>query len=90
MKLKLAEYYSDKYPKGSVFEIENIMRSEDCASGVKVKVRMGKSPTWFDLAWFIPKDKKRANTARTRLPVGGGKLPAKKSNRKGSAPAKSG
>ena len=32
----------------------------------------------------------QANTARTRLPVGGGKLPAKKSNRKGSAPAKSG
>ena len=54
MKLKLAEYYSEKYPKGHVFEIENIMRSEDCASGVKVKVRMGKSATWFDLGWFVP------------------------------------
>lgn len=66
MKLKLAEYYSDKYPKGHVFEIESIMRSSDCASGVKVRVRMGKSPTWLDLGWFIPQDKKRANTASTR------------------------
>jgi len=88
MKLKLAKYYSEKYPKGHEFEIENIMRSKDCASGVRVKVRMGKSPTWFDLAWFIPKYKKRANTARTRLPVGGGNLPANKSNRKGSTPAR--
>ena len=31
-----------------------------------------------------------SNKARTRLPSGGGKLPAKKSNRKGSAPAVSG
>ena len=31
-----------------------------------------------------------ANKARTRLIEGGGNLPAKKSNRKGSAPAKSG
>lgn len=30
------------------------------------------------------------NKARSRLPVGGRKLPAKKSNRKGIAPAKSG
>ncbi len=32
----------------------------------------------------------RANKARTRLPAGSGNFPAKKSNRKGSAPAKSG
>ena len=63
MKLKLAGYYSDKYRKGHVFEIEDIMRSSDCASGVKVKVRMGKSPVWLDLGWFIPQDKTRSNKA---------------------------
>lgn len=53
MKLKLAKYYSEKYKKGHVFEIENIMRAEDCASGVEVKVRMGKTATWLDLGWFV-------------------------------------
>ncbi len=41
--------------------------------------------SWCSCEKFTP-----PNTARTRLTVGGGKLPAKKSNRKGSAPAKSG
>lgn len=64
MKLKLAEYYSDKYPKGHVFEIDDIMRSADCASGVKVRVHMGKSPTWLDLGWFVPQNKTRSNGLR--------------------------
>lgn len=66
MKLKLAEYYSDKYPKGHIFEIDDIMRSADCASGVKVRVHMGKSPTWLDLSWFVPQNKTRSNKAFTR------------------------
>jgi len=63
MNLKLAEYYSDKYPKGHIFEIDDIMRSSNCTSGVKVRVHMGKSPTWLDLAWFVPQNKTRSNKA---------------------------
>ena len=49
----------------------------------------------FVIQWLLPDERygvlmAAANKARTRLPVGGGKLPAKKSNRKGSAPAISG
>ena len=39
---------------------------------------------------FLVAKEMRANKARTRLPAGGGNLPAKKSNRKGIAPAISG
>jgi hypothetical protein len=70
MKLKLAQYYSDKYPKGHIFEIDDIMRSTDCASGVKVRVHMGKSPTWFDLGWFVPQDRTRSNKACSGFAAG--------------------
>ena len=70
MKLKLAEFYSEKYPKGYIFDIDDIMRSSDCASGVKVRVHMGKSPVWLDLGWFVPQDKKRSNKACSGFAAG--------------------
>ena len=77
MKLKLAEYYSDKYPKGHIFEIDDIMRSADCQSGVKLRIHMGKSPTWLDLAWFVPQNKTRSNKACSGLLEGSGSFAGK-------------
>lgn len=55
MKLKMIHDFNDKYQRGFVCEIDNITRTADCASGVKVRVvNMGKQPTWFDLGWFVP------------------------------------
>lgn len=56
MKLKLAHDFSDKYKKGHVCEIDNIMRAPgECASGVKVRIiSMSKQPQWWDLGWFVP------------------------------------
>lgn len=56
MKLKLLHDFSDKYQKGYVCEIDNVMCAPGrCASGIRVRiVNMGKQPQWFDLGWFVP------------------------------------
>lgn len=55
MKLKLIHNLNEKYQKGFICEIDNIMYSpRQCASGIRVRViNMYKKPTWFDLGWFV-------------------------------------
>jgi len=66
------------------------LRKETRLYWQKYTARFASLPLWERVKMAYAIVTLRSNTARTRLIVGGGNLPAISNNRKGSAPAKSG
>lgn len=66
------------------------LRKETRLYWQKYIARFASLPLWERVKMAYAIVTLRSNTARTRLIVGGGNLPAISNNRKGSAPAKSG
>ena len=57
MKKKLRDYFSEKYPAGTIVEIDDIRKDSGYASGYKVRViNLWKRPKWIALSWVVNDD----------------------------------